>query len=208
VVHDHWKPYRKMENVTHALCNVHHLRELLALIEIEKEEWAARMQRLLRRACHATNLARNRQKPLKPSLIALINRCYDRIVNDACVWHESLPHLTQKPSRKGRIPHRIGHNLALRLRDFKDEALRFLTNLDVPFSNNGAETEVRPVKVREKVSGCSRTEEGAQDFATIRSVIGTAKKRGWNVLETLSQGAKSLINKLRGVPEGPALVPG
>jgi transposase len=208
VVHDHWKPYRKMENVTHALCNVHHLRELLALIEIEKEEWAARMQRVLRRACHATNLARDRQKPLKSSLIALIGRQYDRIVNDACAWHDALPPLTPKPSGKGRIPHRVGHNLAMRLRDHKDEALRFLTNPDVPFSNNGAETEVRAVKGRENVSGCSRTEEGAQDFATIRSVIGTAKKRGWNVLETLSQGAKSLINKLRGVPEDPAPVPG
>jgi transposase len=86
--------------------------------------------------------------------------------------------------------------------------LRFLTNPDVPFSNNGAETEVRPVKGRENASGCSRTEGGAQDFATIRSVIGTAKKRGWNVLETLSQSAKGLINKLRGTPEDPVGVPG
>ena len=36
VVHDHWKPYYTMEGVLHALCNAHHLRELKALIEIEK----------------------------------------------------------------------------------------------------------------------------------------------------------------------------
>jgi transposase len=210
VVHDHWKSYYKMKGVTHALCNVHHLRELKALIEIEieKEEWAMRMWRLLRRACHAVNLARDQKKPLKPKLIALISQRYDRVVKDACAWHDALPPLTPKPGRKGRIPRRTGHNLALRLRNHKDEALRFLTNPDVPFSNNGAETEVRPVKGRENVSGCSHTEAGAQDFATIRSVIGTAKKRGWNVLETLSQSAKSLINKLRGTPEDPELVPG
>jgi transposase len=135
-VHDHWKPYRKikMKNVTHTLYNVHHLRELQALIEIEKEEWAARMRRLLRRACHAVNLVRDRQNlpssscltrgltrvPMKPSLIALIDRCYDRIIDDACAWHEALPLLTPKPSGKGRIPPakaggRIGHNLALPL---------------------------------------------------------------------------------------------
>ena len=53
VVHDHWKPYYTMQGVSHALCNAHHLRELKALVEIEKEEWARQMQRLLRRACHA-----------------------------------------------------------------------------------------------------------------------------------------------------------
>jgi transposase len=50
VVHDHWHPYYTLKGVLHALCNVHHLRELKALVEIEKEDWAQRMQRLLRRA--------------------------------------------------------------------------------------------------------------------------------------------------------------
>ncbi|PPQ31706.1 IS66 family transposase [Rhodopila globiformis] len=40
VVHDHWKPYYTMSGVLHALCNAHHLRELKALVEIEKEDWA------------------------------------------------------------------------------------------------------------------------------------------------------------------------
>ena len=63
VVHDHWKPCYTMTGVVHALCNAHRLRELKALIEIEKEDWAAKMQRLLRRACHAANLARERGVP-------------------------------------------------------------------------------------------------------------------------------------------------
>ena len=60
VVHDHWAPYYTMKGVLHALCNAHHLRELKALVEIEKEDWAREMQGLLRRACHATNLAHER----------------------------------------------------------------------------------------------------------------------------------------------------
>jgi Transposase IS66 family len=68
VVHDHWKPYYTIEGVLHALCNAHHLRELKALVEIEKEEWARKMQRLLRRACHITNRARERGVPLRPRL--------------------------------------------------------------------------------------------------------------------------------------------
>jgi hypothetical protein len=39
VVHDHWKPYYLMTGVLHALCNAHHLCELKALVEIEREEW-------------------------------------------------------------------------------------------------------------------------------------------------------------------------
>ena len=70
VVQDHWKPYYTLKSVLHALCNAHHLRELKALVEIEKEEWARRMQRLLRCACHAVNLTRERGVPLKPGLRA------------------------------------------------------------------------------------------------------------------------------------------
>ena len=77
VVHDHWKPYYTLKGVLHALCNAHHLRELKALVEIEKEEWARRMQRLLRRACHAMNLAREQGVPLNSGLIALIERRYN-----------------------------------------------------------------------------------------------------------------------------------
>ena len=57
VVHDHWKPYYTMTGVLHALCNAHHLR-FKGAQEIEKEDWAHKMQRLLRRACHATKSLR------------------------------------------------------------------------------------------------------------------------------------------------------
>ena len=67
VVHDHWKPYYTMQGVLHALCNAHHLRELKALVEIEKKKWACKMQRLLRRACHAANRARERGVAIEAS---------------------------------------------------------------------------------------------------------------------------------------------
>lgn len=52
VVHDHWKPYYQLEDVNHALCNAHHLRELKALAEIEQESWAVSMSKLLLLACN------------------------------------------------------------------------------------------------------------------------------------------------------------
>src|SRR5208283_3108610 len=90
-VHDHWKPYYTMKGVLHALCNAHHLRELKALVEIEREDWARKMQRLLRRAWHGTNLAREQGVPLSPRLIALIERCYDAILAQGFAFHASQP---------------------------------------------------------------------------------------------------------------------
>jgi transposase len=196
VVHDHWKPYYTMTGVLHALCNAHHLRELKALVEIEKEDWACKMQRLLRRACHATKLARERDVPLKPGLIALLDRGYDAILANGLAFHEGQPALV-KASRRGRPPRRVGHNLLLRLSTRKHDVLRFLADPSVPFTNNLAEQDGRMMKLRQKISGGFRSEEGATDFAVIRSVLSTARKQGWNMLQTLTATPERLIKDIR-----------
>jgi transposase len=201
VVHDHWKPYYTMTGVRHALCNAHHLRELKALVEIEQEDWARRMQRLLRRACHASNLARERGVRLKPGLIALFERGYDTILADGLAFHETQPPLVPAVgtgTRRGRPPRRVGHNLLLRLSTRKTDVLRFLTDPLVPFSNNLAERDGRMMKLRQKISGGFRSMEGAMDFAVIRSLLSTARKQGWDILQTLNANPDSLIANLRG----------
>jgi transposase len=202
VVHDHWKPYYTMQGVLHALCNAHHLRELKALVEIEKEDWACKMQRLLRRACHATNLARERGIVLKPPLIECFERRYDAILAEGLVFHEAQPQLSRAPikgggKRRGRTPRRTGHNLLLRLATRKQDTLRFLNDPTVPFTNNQAERDGRMVKLRQKISGGFRSLQGATDFALIRSFVSTAKKQGWNIIEALSRDPSKIANSLR-----------
>lgn len=200
VVHDHWKPYYTLAGVLHALCNAHHLRELQALIEIEHEDWARRMRTLLRRACHAANLARSRGQPLPPRLIALIERCYDRIVADGVAFHTNQPALTQpaiQAKRRGRSPRRVGHNLLCRLEARKPDVLRFASNPAVPFTNNLAERDARMMKLRQKISGGFRAVTGAEDFATMRSLLSTARKQGWGMLATLTANADTLIARLQ-----------
>ena len=196
VVHDHWHPYYTLKGVLHALCNAHHLRELKALVEIEKEDWARRMQRLLRRTCHAVNLARAQDVPLRPELIALIERRYDAIVADGLAFHAAQPALI-KARPRGRPPRRVGHNLLLRLSTRKSDVLRFLTDPRVPFTNNLAERDGRMMKLRQKISGGFRSEPGAEDFAVIRSLLSTARKQGWGLLQTLTGDPTELIAKLR-----------
>jgi transposase len=201
-VHDHWKPYYTLEGIKHALCNAHHLRELKALIEIEKEDWARKMQRLLRRGCHAANLARERDKPLPPRLIALFERRYGAIIEEGLAFHAAQPALarpaaTGKGKARGRKPRRVGHNLLLRLSSRKPDVLRFLSDLTVPFTNNLAEQAARMMKLRQKISGGFRSTAGAADFAVIRSLLATARKQGWDILKTLAADPKRLIADLK-----------
>jgi transposase len=154
------------------------------------------MQRLLRRACHATNLAREQDVPLKPGLTALIDRCYDMIVTEGLLFHEARPALA-KAGRRGRQPRRVGHNFLLRLSTRKSDALRFLTDPGVPFTNNLAEQDGRMMKLRQKISGGFRSHDGATDFAVIRSVLSTARKQGWNMLQTLMGDPAQLITAIR-----------
>ena len=151
-------------------------------------------------ACHATNLARHRGMPLKPSLIARIERCYDAILDEGLAFHAAQPALvsaTAAAHRRGRPARRVGHNLLLRLSIRKQDVLRFLTDPGVPFTNNLVERDGRMMKLRQKISGGFRSEAGAKDFAVIRSLLSTARKQGWGLLQTLTSDPKHLIARLR-----------
>lgn len=170
VVHDHWKSYFQLENVDHSLCNAHHLREMKALTKIEKEPWAFRMKALL-------HLANRFKKPPIDRIFSL----YDRIIETGLSFHASLP-----PFGKSGRKRRIGHNLLLRLKNFKSDVLRFLTMPEVPFTNNLAEQDIRMMKVKQKISGGFRTTRGAEIFALIRGFISTARKQNINILDAIN----------------------
>ncbi len=142
------------------------------------EAWAGRLQRLLRRALRATELA---QGPVRVRLVARIQRRYDQIVAAALAGHEAQPPLP-RPGR-GRPRRRPAHNLARALQSYQAETLRFLTDPAVPFTNNRAEQDLRMMKTRQKISGGFRTLRGAADFALLRSVETTARKLDWNRYE-------------------------
>jgi transposase len=197
VVHDHFKRYYTLPDVEHGLCNAHHLRELKALIEIEKEPWAKKMFRLLLKANNAVHRAVAQGASILAERIKRrILSLYDAIVAHGLAFHEEQPPLQKRTGTRGRPARRPGHNLVIRLRDFKDDVLRFMSDLKVPFTNNLAEQDIRMMKVKMKISGGFRTTAGAETFADLRSVISTARKRGWNILKTLSSPPKNLIASL------------
>jgi len=199
IVHDHFKPYYAHMSAVdaHALCGAHHLRELKAIEEIEKEPWARAMSELLNTANRLKHEAQERgeTKLLEPVRQGIIAK-YKAIVAKGFAFHKRLPPLAKRPGGRGRHARRPGNNLLLRLRDFQDDVLRFIADFAVPFTNNQAEQDLRMMKVRMKISGAFRTIDGAQTFADIRSVISTARKHGLNILDTLSQPPNEIIAQL------------
>ena len=192
VVHDHWKPYYQLTDVLHALCNQHHLRELKALIEYDKEVWAKKMWRFLRFGLRYRHIYTDQVIPeLK---LERLTKHYEQVVEEGILYHESLPVFFERKSR-GRKKRRTGHNLALRLKNHRDEVLHFLINPLIPFTNNQAERDLRMMKCKQKISGGFRSAKGAQIFARIRGFISTSRKQGWNVFESIKQVVSGCATK-------------
>jgi transposase len=181
LVHDSFVSYDKLEGVEHALCNAHLLRELKAAEKIDKEPWARKMARLLK---FGNCVAKQNRQVIDAKWLEKYRKLFDQIVDEGIAFHESLGVL--KKSARGRDKRRIGHNLALRFKNKTDYVLRFLIDSATPFTNNQAEYSVRMIKVKQKVSGCFRTFEGANNFLTIRSYTATAQKQGTKPLNALA----------------------
>ena len=199
LVHDGWVPYKAL-HCLHALCNAHHLRELIYLLEEQDHAWAGDMIELLTHANHLNNLNG------ADGLVARYNsRKYQAEVRDLRDLYEAILAQAQTdnpvvPStgKRGRPKQSKATNLIGRLRDYRDDVWRFMTRPDVPFTNNLAEQTVRMPKVKQKVSGCFRTLPGAQTYCVIQSYCATMHKQGANVFD-------SLVAAFRGAPSQPSL---
>ena len=169
-VHDHWKPYFKYDCL-HALCNAHHLRELKGISENTGQIWPGLMSQLL---CEIKKAVESRE--LHQDEISGFEQKYAEVVRAG--FQEIYSKTTAGQSNDAK-------NLLYRLILFEEETLAFMHDRNVPFDNNLAERDIRMIKVKQKISGCFRSLEGAQDFAKIRSYISTTKKQGLGILTTL-----------------------
>jgi hypothetical protein len=82
---------------------------------------------------------------------------------------------------KGRPKRTLGRNVLRRLKEHEDAVLAFAWVEGVPFTNHQAERDVRPDNVKQNVSGCFRTQQGANVYARLQAVISTCRKQEKNV---------------------------
>jgi transposase len=186
VVHDCWAPYWKYSHFLHALCNAHLLRELTAVEENYPEQrWPTEFIHLLlemkRQKEHAVDKGKIQ---LTKELYHEFNERYNEIIAHA---YAENPYVETKDKKRGRK--KKGKTLALieRLSLHKKSICMFIHKFVVPFDNNQAERDIRMIKVKTKVSGCFRSNEGASNYLKIMSYVGTAKKHGYSAFKAIQQ---------------------
>jgi transposase len=190
LIHDHWKPYFAFKDCLHALCNEHHLRELKFLAEEHHEPWARQMSDLLLDCLQR----RKSQGVLDERRFKGMRSRYRAILKKARRRH---------PRQERRGAQGKAANLLDRLEDFEWHVLAFTVFEEVPFTNNGAERDIRMEKNKQKISGCFRTLHGARLFARLRSYLSTCRKRGRNILEELQRAVAGQPYLPAGLLAGP-----
>ena len=184
-VSDCWATYNMFGQLSsHGRCCAHILRELQKVIDTRPElVWAKHLQQTLldMKAAKERAIAQGK-KGVSKSTVYRHMESYD-----LWIWNgkQSTP-LPKASSETGKKePKSYARRLVERLERYRDEVCLFFTNFTVPFDNNQAERDLRPVKTKMKVSGVMRTERGAEAYVIIRSFISTAKKHGTNVIVAL-----------------------
>ena len=181
-IHDFWKSYYHYA-CEHGLCNAHLLRDLIFVNERYEQQWAEDLIGLLLKMKAAKERAIAQGKSaLSPATLTRYRRLYDAIVQKGL---KANPFKPPPKSKRGRHKKTKPRNLVERFRDYPDDILRFFYDFKVPFDNNFSERDIRMMKVKQKISGCFRSWNGAKFFTRIRSFIVTARKQNVNVFNAL-----------------------
>jgi transposase len=189
LVHDCWGSYFNLKKLNHAICGAHILRELESLIENKQAKWAKVFKLFLLDIYDMPFEQRVKRREH-------IESRYDRICS---IGEKAEPPPVSTPGRRGRCKRTKGRNLVERLINKKDAVLAFAFNKEVPFTNNLAERDIRPAKVKQKISNCFRTFKGAEIYARIEGFISTARKNQRNVFLELCatfEGQNFITGKL------------
>lgn len=182
-IHDSWNTYFKYK-CSHALCNVHHLRELKGIEEYYNQKWASDMTSLLVDIKRTVDKKREVADKLDKDKIDGFKKRYDKIITGGLA-ENPLVKVRGEPKKRGRIKQSKVRNLLFRLKEHWRETLAFMYDFKIPFDNSLAERDIRMMKVQQKISGTFRSADGAKTFCRIRGYISTARKNSLSVIDAI-----------------------
>ncbi len=159
LVTDRHRSYFNMNVADHQICLAHILRELTFLTELDtKQTWSSELAKLIREAIHKRktesweNIDRN----------SILNKFQNLLTSCTDNLHQKIIALIKS------------------LTKYKEYVFKFLFDPDVPYENNASERAVRNLKVKQKVSGMFKSQQGANAYCQIHSIAQTAKKNNQN----------------------------
>lgn len=183
-VHDGWKPYADFA-CAHALCNAHHLREVTFVAESTQQAWSQQMIDLQLQAKAETDMRRSQGKRRLPrQRIAYYRQHAQHLVQQGLQLNPRQTRY-QSPQTFGRIKQSFACNLLIRLKRYAHQVWHFIADHRVPFDNNHAERDLRMPKLKQKISGCWRTQHGLDAFCIIRSFLATMHKQARSPFDAL-----------------------
>ena len=181
-MHDGLPSYRKYK-CGHALCNEHHHRELVAVVEIDLQAWGQPMIDLLYEIKKTKEERINAGfAQMEPDTIVGYEAKYRTILDNGHAENPTPPPPVEK--KRGRIKQTKAKNLLDRLEN-REAVLAFMYDFKVPFTNNEAERSIRMIKTMQKISGSFRSEKGADIFCRIRGYVSTVCKQGAPILKKI-----------------------
>ena len=165
VIHDNYSSYSKLISKGEQLCLAHKLRDLNYAIECDNTQVMKDLKLVLKEAMldHKLDLAQEQREILKEQYLLMF---------DELLKTEAIP--------KSETQKQINS-----LKKARDKIFTFLLYPNVPPDNNGSERAIRNLKVKLKVSQQFKSSKGAKNYATLRSIIDTARKRDMNEFETM-----------------------
>jgi transposase len=167
-----------------SICGAHLLRDLTAVFEQFKQQWASDMKDLLLQMNELAHQYRGQgalcfPAPLRTDLVA---RYFEILLSGLAAQPPPVP---RPVGKRGKQAQTEAKNLLDALLHRAHQVLAFLDDLRIPFTNNQAERDLRMVKVQQKISGSFRSDDGATAFCRIRSYLSTLHKQAHPLLEAL-----------------------
>jgi transposase len=194
VVHDCWQSYLSYDHCGHGLCGSHLLRELTFIVDSNGYAWASNIKHLLQENCAI--VAQRPSKQLTEKEYKNLQKRYRNILTRG---EKELPPIPPKQNgKRGKVAKSDAHNLWERLKKHETAVLLFAKVSHVPFTNNRAERDLRMSKVKQKVSGCFRTQKNAAAYCRISSYLQTMANKGYNPLVAIQMAFSGQIYADRG----------
>ncbi len=184
VIHDHNKVQYNY-GIGHGECNAHILRYIKATEDFTNHKWPLEM------SVHLKDILHQKRLLLEENILS-----FDKKILK--IYSERYDSILKRASKEYQRDYEVNaykddeRKLIKRLKEYKENHLLFMNDFKIPFTNNQAETDIRPAKRKLNI-GIFRSQYGAQCYLIIRSFISTFLKNNLNIFEEMKNGFNDKI---------------